>query len=238
MNYQVLKGGRSLNYCNMMNQQIYDQLKNIPDDYAKYHLQNTIHLMDERQIAFTKDILDRFISIIPDNLSRAQKAALLYEVIIRKTHYSSDVSSESKFVFVSALLSQKAVCMGIAELYGIFCNWIGIPCRTIVGYAWNGDAISQGRLHAWNLVKLPTKAGECWFHCDPTWDLSELNYTYNRFFLKSDTYMKNNRHIWLEDKYPLCCNNYLENIFLDEKGVAFTCHILDQVIASSLKTKE
>ena len=183
-------------------EQIYDQLTSIPEDYAKHHLQNTMHLMDKQQISFTKDILDRFISIIPDNLSRVQKAALLYEVIIRKTHYSSDPSSESKFVFVSALLSQKAVCMGIAELYGIFCNWIGIPCRTIVGYAWNGDDTNNGSLHAWNLVKIPTEVGESWFHCDPTWDLSELNHINNRFFLKSDTYMKENRHIWLEDKYP------------------------------------
>lgn len=227
-----------MNYCNQTNQQIYNILKNVPDDYAQHHLENTLHLMDERQIAFTNDIFSRFTSLIPDNLSKAQKAALLYEVIIRKTHYSKDVASESKFVFVSALLSQKAVCMGIAELYGLFCNWINIPCKTIVGYAWNTNDISHGSLHAWNLIKLPTQTGEYWFHCDPTWDLSELNYSNNRFFLKSDTYMKNNRHIWLENRYPLCFDNYTENIFLNEKGVELTCHILDQVIASSLKKKE
>lgn len=223
---------------NAMNRKIYEQLCSVPDDYDQNHLHRTIQLMDATHLHYTKDIIQRFTSIIPENLSETQKAALLYEVLTRRIHYSHNENSKSRFVFVSALLSQKAVCMGIAELYNILCNWIGISCKTIIGYAWNGFDENNGSLHAWNLVKLQTSTGKQWFHCDPTWDLDELNYTSKRFFLKNDNYMKMNRHIWLDNKYPKCPENYQGNIPLNEKGVEMTCHILEQVIASTLRTKE
>lgn len=219
-----------------MNQKIYEQLCSIPDDYAHHHLHRTIQLMDASHVDYTKGIIQRFTAIIPESLSETQKAALLYEVITRRIQYSHNESCESRFVFVSALLSQEAVCMGIAELYNILCNWIGISCKTIIGYAWNGSDENNGSLHAWNLVKLPTSTGGQWFHCDPTWDLEELNYSSKRFFLKNDTYMNANRHLWLNNKYPKCPVNHQGNITLNEKGVEKTCHILEQVIASTLKT--
>ena len=221
-----------------MNPTIIEQLNSIPDDYTQEHLKRTIRLMDPSHVRQIRTIIEKFTSIIPEQLSTTQKAAILYEVITRRTQYSDIAGCESQYVFVSALLSQKAVCMGIAELYSILCTWMEIPNKLIIGYAWNGFDTNNGSLHAWNLVKLSLNKSETWFHCDPTWDLVMVNHSSHRFFLKSDSYMKENKHIWIDKKYPHCAENYPYSIKLNEEGVQLTCRILNNVIASTLKTRQ
>lgn len=215
-----------------MKAKIYNELNGIPDDYVQEHLKHTLGLIDEKNLLKLHAIINRFISIIPEELSSIQKAAILYEVVTRRTHYSDSTNYESSFVFVSALLSQKAVCMGIAELYSILCTWIGIPNITIIGYAWKGCDISNGSLHAWNMIKVKEQNFESWFHCDPTWDLKENNSPSNMFFLKNDEYMHERNHLWIKYKYPICFDNFNDIVHLNEEGVSLICRFLEQVIAS------
>ena len=215
-----------------MSREIQEYLRTVPDDYVQYHLKRTLRLMDRPDIDRMQNIIQRFISFIPSDLHQKDKAALLYEVVTRRSHYMEE-ENESRFVFVAALISGKAVCMGIAELYAILCSRAGISCRIVVGYAWNHTP-EDGCLHAWNMVRLPENGTYRWYHCDPTWDLDELRVPDRRFFLKSDEYMRENNHIWLADRYPRCPESAVGKVILNEKGVGLTCRILEEVIASAL----
>ena len=214
-----------------MNDEIYKRLSRVPDDYTRYHIRRTLELMDNKQRLYTYNIIKRFTSIIPGDFSDIQKATLLYEAVTRRVRYSKKEKCELKYCFPSALIAKESVCMGIAELYSILCNWIGIGCRIIIGCSSNGNEADSGGLHAWNLVKLPIDCEYLWFHCDPTWDLKEYTYSSNRFFLKSDIYMIDNGHIWLSEKYPKCPVNYKDSISIDAEGGELICRILDKVIA-------
>jgi len=219
-----------------MDRDIREYLKTVPDDYAEYHLKRTLRLMDETDIDCIQRMIKRFTSIIPKNLTDREKAALMYEVLTRRIHYvndEEDADDETRFVFVSALIAGKGVCMGIAQLYTILCINMGITCKTVVGYAWN-RSVEDGGLHAWNMVRLSENGTYRWYHCDPTWDLDEVHCPYRRFFLKSDGYMRDHRHMWLEERYPCCEQSAGGKTILNKKGVDLTCHILEEVIASGL----
>lgn len=213
---------------------IAEELQSIPADYVQEHLKRTINLLSSSELQSLGRIFRRFAGVIPSEMSEEQKAVLLYEVVTRSVCYSQNEKSESRFVFVSALLAGEAVCMGIAELYAFLCNWAGIRCKIVIGYAWN-HFFEDGSLHAWNMVRFTENGSEQWFHCDPTWDLSELNRTEKEYLLKGDTYMKLHRHIWLPERYPVCRTDAGKVGRLNEKGVERTCQILKEVIASILK---
>ena len=66
-----------------------------------------------------------------------------------------------------ALCGEKAVCAGISEAITLLLNKLGVPCKTVIGFAPSGIA------HAWNLVKLDGQ----WYFLDATNDLNAENYS-------------------------------------------------------------
>lgn len=171
-------------------------------------------------------ILERFVAVIPQNISDEKKVALLYYTLTSQIEY--DLAGMNKeripYTFIGALCKKKAVCMGVAELFTYLCALVGVKAVTIIGYACNtshpSDTEDDGGLHAWVMVRL---SDHRWYSCDPTWDLhrgNNINWR-PRWFLLSDQEM--DRHYWIREDYPKARTLFQEKIELNTKGVEILC---------------
>lgn len=123
-----------------------------------------------------------------------------YENYLRHT-----VPAES-YTADGALLEGTAVCAGYARAYQLLMQEAGIPCEYVSGYA-NGG-------HAWNVVEIDG----AWYHVDTTWDdpvPDRAGYVRYDYFLKSDDYMRANRHTrWTSDR--ICTSTKYDNADLPD----------------------
>ena len=124
-----------------------------------------------------------------------EKLLKIHDWICRYVHYDYDSLSSGKvapYVSTEVLKTQKAVCLGYANLYAALCRSIGIPCNVVTGYAlgissgsseWNSEIINGNEEnHAWNEAYVDGR----WIIIDATWD------TYNSI---ENGQMKKGSHI-------------------------------------------
>ncbi len=142
----------------------------------------------------SQEVIDKAEEIVADvvtaDMSDYDAAKALHDYLILHCAYDYDNYLRNTIPALSytangALIEGVAVCSGYAKAYEALLTAADIPCETISGVA-NGS-------HAWNLVQI---GGE-WYHVDTTWDDPVPNregYVRYDYFLKSDTYMKANRH--------------------------------------------
>ena len=124
-------------------------------------------------------------------------AKALHDYLVLNCVYDYDnylrhtVPAES-YTADGALLEGTAVCAGYARAYQLLMQEAGIPCEYVSGYAGGG--------HAWNVVEIDG----AWYHVDTTWDdpvPDRAGYVRYDYFLKSDDYMRANRHTrWTADR--------------------------------------
>lgn len=124
-------------------------------------------------------------------------AKALHDYLVLNCVYDYDnylrhtVPAES-YTADGALLEGTAVCAGYARAYQLLMQEAGIPCEYVSGYAGGG--------HAWNVVEIDGT----WYHVDTTWDdpvPDRAGYVRYDYFLKSDDYMRANRHTrWTADR--------------------------------------
>lgn len=124
-------------------------------------------------------------------------AKALHDYLVLNCVYDYDnylrhtVPAES-YTADGALLEGTAVCAGYARAYQLLMQQAGIPCEYVSGYAGGG--------HAWNVVEIDG----AWYHVDTTWDdpvPDRAGYVRYDYFLKSDDYMRANRHTrWTADR--------------------------------------
>lgn len=210
----------------------YRQLKTISKQYAIRHLRKSIQAlqsMPPKQRRKVEGLLDDFLAAIPTFLTDAQKAALLYYVFTSRIRYDTEGRDKTKlaYSFISALCRQKAVCMGIAELYCYMANRLGVKCRVVCGYVTDAGNPTSGGLHAWVMIRL----NGCWYHADPTFDLHGgiIPGWRPKWFLLSDQEM--DRHYWITADYPACKKIYSEQIQLNQKGVQILCKHWENLIS-------
>ncbi|SDB50628.1 leucine-rich repeat protein [Butyrivibrio sp. INlla16] len=108
----------------------------------------------------------------------------------------------------SALLKNKAMCLGYARTYKKILDNLKVPCIIVsgrVGY--------EG--HAWNMVKLNGK----WYNVDVTWDDPDRNndqgqlWIEYKYFLKSTAYMSQYRNQYFAYKnYPRCTSTKYDSV--------------------------
>ncbi len=144
--------------------------------------------------------IDSIISeiIIPD-MTDYEKEKAVHDYLIAYLEYDTKPTSmipNSSFNALGALETRIAVCNAYAELMNIILNTIGIPCRTVIGYASDIE-------HAWNMVLIDGEP----YHIDVTWDDPVTNYNGNTirydYFNLTDKEI-NKDHSWVEDNYLAC----------------------------------
>lgn len=128
--------------------------------------------------------------VVTAGMSDYDIAKALHDYLVLNCAYDYDnylrntIPSES-YTAAGALLEGTAVCSGYAKAYQLLMQEAGIPCEYVIGYAGGG--------HAWNVVQI----GGAWYHVDTTWDdpvPDKAGYVRYDYFLKSDSYMRRNRH--------------------------------------------
>ena len=197
-----------------MNETIKEKLLQVSDDYTQYHLRRTFYdTLTPRERDKLADDLLRFLNPIVMAgalLTEDEKVRMLYETLSRCLRYdhSDDTADTSRlrYTYAGGIANGKAVCMGIAELYTLLGNALGLEVQTVIGYG--GDPAHKGGLHAWNLVWLRDGSRRIPYHIDLTWDLADNAAIRGfRYYLKSDAFMRDHDHTWLEDRYPPCPEN-------------------------------
>ena len=108
-----------------------------------------------------------------------EKIEVFYYWIAENIAYDTQSYSSNNFSKTDAqttLNSRKAVCQGYSELFKALCDYAGIKCYTINGYAKGfsyeyGDEFDKTN-HAWNVVFIENK----WQLIDATWGSGYVSY--------------------------------------------------------------
>jgi hypothetical protein len=97
--------------------------------------------------------------------STKKKVELLINFVHNYIKYSKDDYSQHFISIYDIIKSKNGVCSDYAELFTVLARSIGIPCKTISGYALDPNYGYLGG-HAWNEVEIKGK----WYAVDPTWN--------------------------------------------------------------------
>lgn len=105
--------------------------------------------------------IDKILSKINPNWSKAQTAVYVYNYIMRNTKYDPEYFNKNSLNIRSlrGFLSQEVVCAGYSYMYKELMDRLDIPCEYLIGKTSSGG-------HAWNTVTLNGKT----YYCDLTWD--------------------------------------------------------------------
>jgi hypothetical protein len=111
---------------------------------------------------------------------------------------SGRLKSLDERVAESVVSLGKAVCDGYSRLFKVLCNYSGIECELVQGYA-RGRKATFATNHTWNAVKL---SGE-WKLVDVTWASGYVSFTGRHFIQERDDryYMPDPRD-FLQDHFP------------------------------------
>jgi hypothetical protein len=130
--------------------------------------------------------------------TKRKKVDMLIKYVYNYIKYSKDDYSQHFISVYDIIRTKNGVCSDFAELFTVLARSIGIPCKTVGGYALDpNDGYLCG--HAWNEVEIDGK----WYGVDPTWN----------FWLPSYYHFK-------ESNADLSCKE-LNNILLKLKSITF-----------------
>ena len=132
-------------------------------------------------------------SIITNNMSDFDKIKIINKYLVDRYKYDDSLVSNNVY---SALTTGKTTCQGYAMTAYKMLNLAGIENRIIIGDL-------DGVPHGWNLVKLDEK----WYHLDVT---NNDAVGTDRYFLKDDKDLRNDKFDWEANDYPECNKNYEE----------------------------
>ncbi|MBQ7123495.1 MAG: InlB B-repeat-containing protein [Oscillospiraceae bacterium] len=106
-----------------------------------------------------------------DKTNDYEKVKTIYDYITANVTYDwANLNNDAnlvKFSAYGALINKTCVCQGYASLLYRFLTEEGISVRIIGG-------TSQGKGHAWNIVRL----GDYYYNADSTWDAGRAEYEY------------------------------------------------------------
>ena len=146
-------------------------------------------------------------TIIKPDMTDDEKLSAIHGYIINHVEYDKTLT---KYTAYDALYSGKAVCQGYALLMDRMLEAVGIKSIIVDG------TIPEGS-HAWNLVLLDG----LWYHVDATND--DINS--NKYYLKTDEYMRNQNYVWNSTLFPKSLVEYMEprivKVFVDGQEISF-----------------
>ena len=147
--------------------------------------------------AIFKKAVNDIVSTIPANAPAVVKEKLIYDRILRTSHYNLGARwngiSEPNWCAYGILVNHYGVCESYSEAFQTLCLQVGINCTGIVGDAGGG--------HKWNAVKLD---GE-WYACDITFDDPVGNASddpYHYYFNRTTKEMEEMNHSTAGSDYP------------------------------------
>lgn len=134
-------------------------------------------------------------SIITPNMNDFDKVKTINKYLVDRYEYDYELQSNNVY---SALTTGKTTCQGYAMSAYKMLNLAGIENRIVIGTL-------SGTPHGWNLVKVGGK----WYQLDVTNDDAV---GIDKYFLKSDDYLKKDGFSWNSSDYPKCDSNYQETL--------------------------
>lgn len=130
----------------------------------------------------------------------SRRGALRHHVEVEDTLIDSKPLNER--IALQVLKNKEAVCDGYSRLFKVLCDYAGIRCEIITGYArTNIDKMgSQFKSnHRWNAVLLDS----AWYLLDATWASGYITYTGNEFIKAFDNYyFLTSPENFIRDHYP------------------------------------
>ena len=163
----------------------------INNDYEKNStLSNTEQKKYDKFASTLAEIFLTFQNVIKENITdemtRKEKIEVVNNWIIQNIKYDDNLDyfnnitnfyttidenyyGKPSDTLECSILHGYAQCYGYAEVFGIFCDILNIPCIEVYGDAFNGEWVA----HAWNIVKLEDNK---LYHVDTTWNCSNNNY--------------------------------------------------------------
>jgi len=133
---------------------------------------------------------DALKKIVDESMTKAQKAAAIYDYIMFLTSYDYAMLDEGMdtaeavrhpaFYMEGVFETGFAVCDGMSKAFAMMASMLGIETVRVIGPARSGTIGEFGQ-HAWNKINL---YGE-WFIADTTWGIPSFNLTGTNFKLMS-----------------------------------------------------
>lgn len=146
---------------------------------------------------------------ITDNISYKTRGGLGYTRSFAERNTSDDEQDTALElkplnlrVAESVLQKRVAVCEGYSRLFKTLCDYAGIRCEIITGYA-RGDVSRAGKNfranHSWNGVYFDSS----WHLLDVTWASGFISYRSNEYVKQyDDFYFLTPPHLFIRDHYP------------------------------------
>lgn len=151
------------------------------------------YLTSKTEEQFIEEELKKIINlIIKDDMTEYQKVRAINDYLVERYEYDYTLKSSSAY---SALSTNHAICQGYSmTAYKLF-KYANIESKIVIGTSGNQS-------HSWNIVKI----NNCWYHLDITNNDSTSS---DKYFLKSDDWLKSNNYKWDSSNYPAALKNYI-----------------------------
>lgn len=146
---------------------------------AKYTVGESPTYGTGEQLGATISALKEAVASVPvAGVNRYEKVRVMHDYLAEQITYDHGEPKQPwSYEATGALLNGLSVCEGYAESMKLLCDYYGIPCILVRGYAGFGGALG---FHMWNAVQM--EDGK-WYLVDITWDDQEDRGTYYDFFL-------------------------------------------------------
>lgn len=148
--------------------------------------------------------LNELLSGVDPHWSELEKVLYLHDLLATRYIYDETLGT---FDALSLMTGKRGVCQAYTLVMQACLNALGIANSRVTSIEMN---------HTWNLVYV----GGHWYHLDVTWDdprADQHGQVQHVFFLKSDAYMRQNRHYnWTCFDGIQCTDTTYDNAFFNE----------------------
>lgn len=137
--------------------------------------------------------INKITSKIKPKMDSVDKALFVHDQIAKNTSYEDKSSDNARLTEYGVLTKHKGNCQGYSLAYAVVMEKLGFSVRFVD---------SESMDHVWNQIKIGSK----WYNVDVTWDdpvdsdngKNQDGVVYHKYFLASDTYMKNHGYSGFE----------------------------------------
>lgn len=134
--------------------------------------------------------LDQVLESVDSSMTQADKALAVYVYLAQNTTYRESKDAHTGY---DVLVNHVGVCDGLANVYALAMNTLGIPCVVVSNYSKN---------HSWNIVKL----NGIWYFVDLTNGVGTGKHdgmviSYESFLVGKNTFLKTHQGYQLKDLY-------------------------------------
>lgn len=127
----------------------------LADDYSSIDMNLRLEATDlsstYSQIKSTENIVDNFVTTLPNSMDDSDKIYTIYDWICNRTDYDYTISDTSHNL-TQAILGNPGVCDSFSGAFKYVCDKAGITCVEVRGCSYDPQTNDYTQNHAWNLV--------------------------------------------------------------------------------------